>query len=549
MDKSKIKKSELWELLTKSKPSMNKPPNINTAIELVCTELSLDISNPPSGLKPKIQNEIRAYTKHNDKQRALPSGQRTVISGEDLFVIDKDELIDSDDETSNSAGEPKSKMRRKSFIDLTLRMQRLRTDDLMKSLNSFLEVENKDSQNPMTITQILGYLIYRANYISDKKTAELGMDIYEQRNLERNSFSNMDAISLMHDLTLTKSQMRTMKSYLAAKGVFFPNTDELLKARAKLRPVIHDELDGDGVSVNYVNVIEMTSSSLINVIKSADVNSIVTNKELKIVYKDGCDGAGSQTVWDSVSMKDASDHMFQYGVVPLRVEQDSKVLWKNPTPNAASSVRPVYLLRAAEDEDRVIDLYVKTTDTARTFLNSYAISIHDRDGLLYNVQHMIHDTMKDLKLKKKLSGCGGADCILCESRTADWKDPVQITNGFPITRFADSTMQLYEQLVAQGEGEILKAANDYATRKGITAEPKTTSSQHSICITHSYINVLGWIMKVLYRCNCSYECWIEKKTCLGDHIRKSKEKVQTMIKDGLGLVIDKVGGLNAKTGM
>ncbi len=83
----------------------------------------------------------------------------------------------------------------------------------------------------------------------------------------------MDAISLMHDLTLTKTQMRTMKSYLAAKGVFFPNTDELLKARNKLRPVIQNELEGDGVSVDYVNLIEMTSYSLINIIKKKNADS------------------------------------------------------------------------------------------------------------------------------------------------------------------------------------------------------------------------------------------------------------------------------------
>ena len=190
-------------------------------------------------------------------------------------------------------------------------MQRMCTSDLRKFIENFLEAENKDALNPITITQLLAYLIYQVNYMTDKKTAQLGMDIYENRHLERNSFANMDAISLMHDLTLTKTQMRTMKSYEAAKGMFFPNTDELLKAREKLRPVIQNELEGDGVSVDYVNVIEMTSSSLINVIKKKNADSIVTGKELTIVYKDGCDGAGSQTVWDSVSMKDSSDHILE----------------------------------------------------------------------------------------------------------------------------------------------------------------------------------------------------------------------------------------------
>ena len=405
-------------------------------------------------------------------------------------MMDEDDL---DEPCTSSEGEPGRK-KRKSFVDLTSKMQRNRSDQLLAHINAFLEEENKECQNPISVTQLLGYLIHRINYMSDKKTAQLGMEIYEQCHLDRNSFSDQDAIALMHDLTLTKAQIRTMKAYLAAKGVFFPNTDELLKSREKLRPVIKDELDGDGVSVDYIKLVEMTSSSLINVIKKS--NTPITNRPLTIVYKDGGDGAGSQTVWDSVSMNDASDHMFQYVIVPLRVEQDSEVVWKNPAPNAASSVRPVYLLRAEETEPRVIDLYVKTTDDARTFLSNNIIHIKDCEGVLYPGQHVIHDTMKDLKLKRDLSGCGGADCILCESRTSDWKDPAKIADGFPITRFADATKQLYEHLIIEGQGEILKGKKDYASRKGLTNEPKTVSNQHSICITHSYINVLGWILKV-----------------------------------------------------
>ena len=54
-------------------------------------------------------------------------------------------------------------------------------------------------------------------------------------------------------------------------------------------------------------------------------------KPLYVVYKDGGDGAGLQTVWKAKSMNDASDHLFQYNIVPLHLKQDSKVLWKNNT--------------------------------------------------------------------------------------------------------------------------------------------------------------------------------------------------------------------------
>ena len=155
--------------------------------------------------------------------------------------------------------------------------------------------------------------------------------------------------------------------------------------------------------------------------------------------------------------------------------------------------------------------------------------------------------MKDLKLKKKLSGMGGADCILCKSRQADWKDPMKIKEGFPICRTSESTRELYEKLIIEGDGEIVRKAGDYGLREGITNEALTTSEQHSICITHSYINILGWMLKVLYRCNCSYECWMEKSTVIGEPIRRSKNRVKEIFKIE-GLVVDAVGGANAKTG-
>ena len=60
----------------------------------------------------------------------------------------------------------------------------------------------------------------------------------------------------------------------------------------------------------------------------------VHDDELCLVAKHGGDGAGSQAIWKSVSMSGAEAHMFQYGLVPLRLETTTghplKVLWRNP---------------------------------------------------------------------------------------------------------------------------------------------------------------------------------------------------------------------------
>ena len=373
------------------------------------------------------------------------------------------------------------------------------------------------------------------------------MALFEERFSEENKFDDKDAIALMHDLTLTKNQMRNVKSYLGQKNIGFPNTTQLLTARKQLKPEIKTELDGEGVSVDYISLVEMTTRSLLNTLLDDKSSQLDTNKPVNVVYKDGCDGAGSQTVWNSVSMNDKSDHMFQYSIVPLRVEQEGHVVWKNPTPNAAHTTRPVFLLRAEEDDPSVLDLVIPATDHAREELQCPRV-IKSNNGTDFVVTHQIHDTMKDLKLKKKWSGLGGADCIICESQKKDWMDREKIVNGFTITRSAKSSAELYEKLVFEGEGEIARKSGDYDIRKGMTNRPMTHSDQHSITILHSYINVLGWFLKVLYRCHISYQCWIEKKTVLGLPLRRAKDRVQNILREKTGLVLDQVSGANDKTG-
>ena len=88
---------------------------------------------------------------------------------------------------------------------------------------------------------------------------------------------------------------------------------------------------------------------------------------------------------------------------------------------------------------------------------------------------------------------------MCKSKKNDWKNIDRIKEGFPICRSAEDKIKKYHELIVEGDGEIVRKAKDYDHREGITQEPLTTSDQHSITITHSYINVLGWMLKVLYR--------------------------------------------------
>lgn len=160
------------------------------------------------------------------------------------------------------------------------------------------------------------------------------------------SFDVNEAVAMMHSLTLSREQMRKMRHILASKGVYFPTSNELLEARKKLRPAITPVLDGQGVQVQYKDLVKMTVESVLSVAlkdKTLDDSGV-----LQMVFKDGGDGAGQQVVWNSKSMLDCKENMFQYGLTPLRLSHKTddtiKVLWMNHTPNASRTLRPLFLI-------------------------------------------------------------------------------------------------------------------------------------------------------------------------------------------------------------
>ena len=220
-----------------------------------------------------------------------------------------------------------------NFHHSSLFRKRCRTEPLLEQIKAFIEEENlveEDNQQSMTVNHLLGYLLgyllYRTNHVNNKKLAKVGAMIMNNQDQElflNENFDCTDAVTLMHDLSLSKEQMRTIRKYLMKKGIFFPNTTDLLEARKKLKPVIKvtTELDEKGVSVDYTELVKMTTASIFDIINEELKVPLDPADEYHMFYKEGGDGAGSQSVWKSKSMQGAAEHMFQYSIVPLRLEK------------------------------------------------------------------------------------------------------------------------------------------------------------------------------------------------------------------------------------
>ena len=222
---------------------------------------------------------------------------------------------------------------RKDFKHLTRKWQLERTDELMNTIHRFVQ----DNDSSLTVTELLGFLIYRENNQKDGHLADIGSQLFSV-SLQYDEFSVMDAVTMMHDLVLTKEQLRKLRRYLSHKGVHFPTTNDLVETRKKLKPVVKPLESMSGVFVDYEELVKTTAKSILEINKSKVSYNNVAN--IKITFKDGCDGAGSQTKLKSTKSLMLGTNIFQYGIVPLRLLVDDNLIWKNGTPNSAFTLRP-----------------------------------------------------------------------------------------------------------------------------------------------------------------------------------------------------------------
>ena len=212
-----------------------------------------------------------------------------------------------------------------------------------------------------------------------------------------------------------------------------------------------------GRSVDYKELVSMTANSIISIIKEDEPHYIPINATLYL--KDGGDGAGSMPKLKSAQSTDDAEHIFQYGLIPLRLteknnEHKETVKWENSVMNSARSFRSVFTIREKEDNHELLELVIKSIDGARRDLNENGTLI-SVGGQNVHLSCNIKDTMKDLKFKKMISGLGGADCLLCKSKQNDWTNPAMLEDetSFQINRTDVNTREIFLSVIDE-EGNI-----------------------------------------------------------------------------------------------
>ncbi|CAF1561680.1 unnamed protein product [Didymodactylos carnosus] len=190
----------------------------------------------------------------------------------------------------------------------------------------------------------------------------------------------------------------------------------------------------------------LTSKRLIEVAKSQGKH---VPPSLHYTEKIGYDGAGSMSIYRSPHNPQVEPNIFSKMFTPLSLTSSltHNILWKNETPNSSKTNRPLAIIAEKESDD-LIEFINKTFEPKEDQLRKPGIQF-DHYGIMYNVQIEIHRNMKDFKIRQ------------------------------------------------MEYGDIKKSRNDYNTRKGLTSKPLSDGEQHFITITHQYINLTNWILKIM----------------------------------------------------
>ena len=149
------------------------------------------------------------------------------------------------------------------FSQLTLEQKRYRTKNITEKLRSTAVDKN------LSMNQLIGYLLYRVNYHSNRTFAEIGQTMEENGDFAATAkLSVNETIAMQSYLDLSKYDLRFLKAILDDK-VHMPNTTDVLCVKKCLRPDLNECRDSRGIMMkSRRNMVIRTVQRLIDVAKS-----------------------------------------------------------------------------------------------------------------------------------------------------------------------------------------------------------------------------------------------------------------------------------------
>ncbi|CAF0942661.1 unnamed protein product [Didymodactylos carnosus] len=299
----------------------------------------------------------------------------------------------------------------KNFEELGDRQKKNRLLDLNDQLDEFA------AANDISVNQVIGFLLRQRNYQNNKKLAALGTQLYKTGDIDHSmsELSLDETIAFKSHLDISRNQLDYCTTFLSPfvripKREYLRNYAKNLLPKLGVLEMAPEHRKTDVLLTFREAVIDLTVQRIIEMLHKQ--NKVVPTS---LVYREKCGHDGAVAGKESTKLLQFINGIFE----PVE-----------------KSVR----------ENGTSFEYKSVTD---------------------NVKVVIENSMKDLKVRTMESGLGGADCLLCTSRRADWKDVSKIEDPdyFAINHTAEKTLDTYKTLL-RADGELEKTTGDYNVRQG-----------------------------------------------------------------------------------
>ena len=238
----------------------------------------------------------RKWNKLNRKKRSEKTIETFLSHQQEVFY--NLSTIVEDDITMSSASSPEQNVEGGSTVEeneevhmrtvplspldeLSQRHARRRTDAILTQLKEEAE------KQMITVTQLLGYLLYRVNYTHDKAVAEVGKKLFDQESVDREVTLD-EALHMLSTYRLGRSAYTSLRHYLMQK-VDLPAHYKLMQHKNMIMPSASSPIGVSGVSVNLCESVRIHFQRLIGILG-------LQPGTYRMSAKEGLDGSGRHAI-------------------------------------------------------------------------------------------------------------------------------------------------------------------------------------------------------------------------------------------------------------
>ena len=428
---------------------------------------------------------------------------------------------------------PKSKIR-KLFRKLCTAYKRQKTDMIYRQV--LIVAEELD----ISATELIGYLGFRANYLTNKKVAHAFIalskgDLKESLSLDkaiymkfRYNFSKRDWIDFRLDF----------------EEIMMPTDGRLREQIYKLLPDADLIPFKKGWRMEVSTVVQRTLDRLPPVIKDSIAES---GSKAILNFSAGFDGCGDHRVTCGKSTFDddgnfiSSKSIIFCGMALTKVtldDEEDTVIWRVPNSASSDAEAPVMIVADKECTTTDKEIMKHLDDGAKAACKKTFFTEHN--GQQLECQVNIDLCQLDGKAHKDVQGRLGAFCLLCSVPREEMKNRNQVLEGFPMDcGIAELWENFYDVADIDEDGEYYINKKDIPTvvRMGATGPPMAEFLQLGWFLPplHCYLRFLAFFIEMAIRFRAKN--WLHGK--IGDVMKKKMDLAKRAFREDALINLEK----------